>query len=317
MRKSSILQFVLLILAGFLFIGCGEQSPAVDFEMQPEVGDEIHYSLVQDMTMIQTIFGSEMTMNQKQTYEYIMRVLDVREEEIDSEFEYTRVATEMDMVGMGQEEQKSFDSSDPETGDEEMSSLAALVGKKILITTTRSGEVRSISGWDAVMDELMEEAPMEMRSQFEEMFDEEAMMGWMAEMAGYYDAGAVSLGDSWEAEFEMPQPVPLLIESTLTYVEAHPDRHELSYEASIKPLEDEETIFDVGEQMSIDFDLDGKYTGSVYIDRDTHMVLGWEGVMEAEGTMRMIPGEEAPPGMEEMEIPVDIKIDQSVDGEFI
>lgn len=227
-----------------------------------------------EQEIVQTIMGTENTIEQRMGYFYDYEVQDLVEGNYDIQVTYTDILFEQTAQGMT----TSYDSRDT-ASDVPMGAQAqaSLVGESFRMTMTPEGRISTLSGMDAIIEKIAGDMQMpgvpaeQMRAQLESQMGDEAMRSNMSETMAIYPDGPVRKGDSWTRKGTVRSQITLDLVSTYTLDRVSDGKAYVSVDGELSTNEDAEPTEMMG--MTMVYDLGGTQKGTMVIDVETGLTL--------------------------------------------
>lgn len=196
-------KITLVVLA--LVTGILASTAQVTLSFNPAKGATYQYSMDMNQKIKQNLMGQDLDMDQKMVMTYDMKVVENNKTEIKTIFSYTHVYYELvnPMMNM------KYDSRNAEnlTGMDAMMGkiFNSLLGKEFEVVILPNGTVKSVSGMDAIIEDMMEAVGGDMMAQqmgesMKAQFSNEAMKTSFEQSFKIYPASSVKVGDSWNVE---------------------------------------------------------------------------------------------------------------------
>lgn len=239
-----------------------------------EPGSELVYRMTNDQQIDLAAMGGSATSRQVQTMRW--RVTDVASNG-DATIVVTTERVQMEMSGITGN--VSYDSDTGELPAEpQYRALAGLVGASYTVVVGSTGEVRSVSGMDAVRRQVMEAMPPDQRAVAQtvtdQMFSDEAMSNMMQQSFQLFPEQPVGPGDSWPSSFSISIPMLGTMSTNLTYSFVGLEERDGRTVATINVAGDLSFGRDETSQMPMPMDIsDTRMTGSLQFDADLGTTL--------------------------------------------
>lgn len=177
----------------------------ITLRFNPDKGSKYEYQMEMIQKINQTIMGQKMDMDQTMAFTYNMDVIERTATETTIEFEYKEVVYNLasSMINM------KYDSKSNAEPANEMDGMMAkifgsLLNKKFSAVLALDGSVKSVSGMDAIIDDMMKAVgggndmmAQQLSKQMTQQFSDEAMKASFEQSFKIYPGKAIKAGDSW------------------------------------------------------------------------------------------------------------------------
>lgn len=291
MKSKQILR-TLLVLGIVMTYSCAGKKVLLQLRLTEGLSRTSRVTTTQHI--VQTLQGQTIDMEQSIIMEYIYDVLTVTEEgDATIKLTYSKIGFIQDGP-LGKTEYRSW-----EEGKEVplmAQGFASLVGQSVTMTLTPQGRVSEVSGFDALLDQVMKNFDMpsgsEMKEQLEEnlrkQFGDVAFKETMEKMFAIYPDKPVGIGDSWSAEYTLTAGFPMIISNTWTVKAIVGDKVTVGVNSTIQPNK-EGTLPQIG-GVNITYEIQGTQQGHIILDTLSGWL--WEGEVkqQMDGTMSMSGG---------------------------
>ncbi len=272
------------IVAVFVFAAASVNAQNWELRYDPPIGEVLKYrtQTLQEMDMDLGPMGG-----QKMSNDISMTMTQVAREKVGSDFRLESVIESMIMdVKQGGASIMHWDSNAPEAGDaSELGEMSALIDQTFETVMSDRGEVRSVSGLDAMWDAMAESDDPMMKQQAQMMkqgLGDESMVAMMQGSMPVFPEHALETGDSWTWDAQAPNPIlgELAMKSTYTVagaseVDGTPCLEllvdiDMSMGGASQMLDQLAASF--GGEMTMDMDVK-EASGTMCLSRDTGVLL--------------------------------------------
>ncbi|MDR1743703.1 MAG: DUF6263 family protein [Dysgonamonadaceae bacterium] len=181
----------------------------VKLSFNPEKGERYQYISKTESTAKQQIMGQEIPMSTVMEMSFDMTVKEKTEDEIRLECIYNDILMSISSPMMEVKYDSKNPAENPTKMDKMMSQiLGALAGKSIIVDFEPNGSVKSISGFDAIMKDMLDGLPenpemQQMANASMQSFDDKAIKNMFEQAFKIYPEQAVNIGDSWQGGISM------------------------------------------------------------------------------------------------------------------
>lgn len=237
--------------------------------------------------------GQEFGVTQGQTYTYDYRIETVTADTV----RMTSVIRRIQGTNESPQGSMEYDTDDPSAQNVPgLQALLPMIGKEVTVALSPKGEVYGISGFDAIVDGMAsEEGEMTaaerdtMRAQLERQFGDGAFSMMTKTLFQVYPQEPVAIGDSWDVNYEMNGPFPMVIDATFTLRGVEDGMAMLGFQST---LEAQEGATAQGMGGAMDLEMKGDQEGTYQMDLDTGLIRR----MDIEQDMDMTMSGQASPG---------------------
>jgi len=169
----------------------------------------------------------------------------------------------------------SFDSDDSsEYVDPSMIGYKILVGSELRMRLTPAGKVTELSGFDKVLDRIIEELNIPESPQRDKtiegirgQFGENALRQSIEQMTIIYPDDPVTTGQSWNISYEMNFGLPMRVESVCTLLSREDGIADIDLVSTIGSNPNSEDI-DMG-MFTLRYDIEGSQKGLINLDEES------------------------------------------------
>jgi len=181
----------------------------VKLSFNPEKGERYQYISKTESTAKQQIMGQEIPMSTVMEMSFDMTVKEKTEDEIRLECIYNDILMSISSPMIEVKYDSKNPAENPTKMDKMMSQiLGALAGKSIIVDFEPNGSVKSISGFDAIMKDMLDGLPenpemQQMANASMQSFDDKAIKNMFEQAFKIYPEQAVNIGDSWQGGISM------------------------------------------------------------------------------------------------------------------
>jgi hypothetical protein len=246
---------------------CAENALKPTLNLVP--GDRYLCSMDMSQRIKQTIEGDEQMMEQNLLLVWQYEVLskfDNGNYEISAT--YSRVKSSQ-RFGMQTVE---FDSNNmPDYIDPSMIGYKLLIGSKLSLEVTPEGKVKSLEGFEEIVDKLIEnlnipDSPQrdQIISGLRSQFGDEAMRQSFEQMTSFYPDHAVNIGDDWHSVNSINLGFPIIVESDYKLLSVNEGIAEIDVNSNIRSDPTSSGI-DMG-QFTLTYNIEGAQDGSIEMD---------------------------------------------------
>jgi hypothetical protein len=188
------------------------------------------------------------------------------------------------------------DTNNPDTSNPASRMMNAMMGAEFIVTINKQGDVKNITGKDALVSRIVEAAGVndsmmqeQMVAGIQNFMSDEILKNMMEQSFKIFPATKVKKGDTWKSNMVITKPMPMNIQTTF----------------KLKEVKGKEAIIDLssivspgtgGMQMmgiNVETELGGSQTGSMQVDIETGMALSTDISQNISGKMKAM-GEEMP-----------------------
>ena len=251
-------------------------------------GENYICSMEMSKRIKQTIGGTEQIMDQNLNIVWDYGILsknDAGDFEISAKFSRIRSFQKFGFQTV------EFDSDDTsEYIDPSMTGYKILIGSELKLQVNPEGKVRSLSGFEEIIDKIVEnlkipESPQrdEIIKGFRNQFGDEAMRQSFEQMTVFYPGHPVSIGDSWHNYFTMDVGFPMVVESDYTLTSRENGIANINVESVLRFNQNSRGI-DMG-AFSLIYDIAGKQKGSIKLDEASGLPVRLEIDHDFSGTV--------------------------------
>jgi predicted RNase H-related nuclease YkuK (DUF458 family) len=274
-----------LVFAGlFLISGTTIVSAQVNLSFNPEKGKKYEYRQEMIQNIKQNMMGQEIPMETEMNVTYLMEIMDVKAEEIHTQFTYKEFAyiISSPMMKMGYDSKNPVE--DPTFLDQLFGSMfGTLIDKPFTVIIAPDGSIKSVTGMKEIVDSMVGETgndqmASQIGGQMKMQFNDDAMKNMLEQSFKIYPDRAVKKGDSWNLQ-STTEINNINVLSKTKYI-----LKDVSKNTAIVLVESE-IAMKPGESM--EGNLAGTQTGTISIDPKTGMTLSGETTQIIKGVMQI------------------------------
>ncbi|GHT88564.1 hypothetical protein FACS189474_4020 [Bacteroidia bacterium] len=243
----------------------------IKLSFNPVKGEKYVYLSKSEQAIKQTVMGKEIPVNVGMDLLYEMIVKEKSENEISVECTYKEMvfAVSNSMMNL------KYDSKNPVENPSEIEKLlpqvfSSLIGKTIRITFAPDGSVKSLSGFKAIMEEMLKTAStanpaaQQMTNGLLQSFSDEAMKTSFEQSYKIYPDKEVKVGANWTGDFSNSiGGMDSKIETTYTLKEVKNNIARIEGVSS----------FILNPGMGMEGELSGEQQGEINLDTKTGMLV--------------------------------------------
>lgn len=218
MSKTRFLVSGLLVavVALILVVPCSAASERVLLRINLQAGDTYEQRVTVNQTVTQSLYGQEMDIAQKMTYDLSYSVEKVNPDgSLVLTAMYKHIYCKLDSPLMAFE----FDSADPGSAEPTMAGiLGGLVGKKLTLVMTASGQVLEIGGVEEMLSAILSGIDPAQRARMEASMKDQFSKESLESIGGLaaYPEYPVAVGESWITKETKIGTAPLRVTATYT-----------------------------------------------------------------------------------------------------
>lgn len=277
MKKFIVVGFMIFCV---LISGCSRSKTFLSMKFQP--GAVYRYTVSTTQALSQSMMGETMEMTQTFTRIYIFQVIDVDDQSI------ATIDIVFDEIGL--ESQGPFGSMIYRSWEHEgeipqsVKPFTVLLGKHVAMKLSSEGRVLSISGTEAIIEEMIKVLGLEdditmienARKDLNNQFGNSAMIEALSKVFPVYPLRPISMGDAWGAEVRLSKGLPVILHNTWRANQVQDKEIILDAYGIIEPNPEVRFMNMPGTEMH--YILRGQKNGRYTIDRET----GWikDGLVE-------------------------------------
>ena len=274
-----------LVFAGlFLISGTTIVSAQINLSFNPEKGKKYEYRQELNQNIKQNMMGQEIPMETEMNVTYLMEIMDVKAEEIQTQFTYKEFAyiISSPMMKMGYDSKNPVE--DPTFLDQLFGSMfGTLIDKPFTVIIAPDGSIKSVTGMKEIVDSMVGETgndqmASQIGGQMKMQFNDDAMKNMLEQSFKIYPNRAVKKGDSWNLQ-STTEINNINVLSKTKYI-----LKDVSKNTAIVLVESE-IAMKPGESM--EGNLSGTQTGTISIDPKTGMSLSGETTQIIKGVMQI------------------------------
>lgn len=190
----------------------------------------------------------------------------------------------------------SYDSEDPNRDIDSFENriIDSMLDKELRVTMSPFGKITSLTGFEAVLEGMMDEVDAEKRPLVEPMiesiFGNIAIEEMMQNLFTPYPEEPVGVGDSWTSSAVVSVGVSFLLDSTFTVLDRENGVATLGVESIISTNPDAEPIDFLIFKMAY-ADMNGTQTGTVQVDESTGLTIKATLSQDFTGELQMVSGD--------------------------
>jgi len=197
--------FLILGIIQCLFVANAQ----IKLSFNPAKGTTYQYAFDMRQSIKQQMMGQDIEMDQVMVMTYDMTVEENNNKEITTSFSYNNIYYELinPMISM------KYDSQNTNEEVTLMDDIAgkifsSLLGKQFKVILLPDGSVKSVSGMDTIIEDMMEAVGNDMIAQqigagMKEQFSNEAMKTSFEQSFKIYPTSEIRIGDTWNVHQEM------------------------------------------------------------------------------------------------------------------
>jgi len=186
-------------------------SAQVKLSFNPVSGAKYEFHMEMVHNVKQNFMGQEMPMETEMSGIYLMEIKNKTSQEIHAQITYQgfTLLVSSPMMNFKYNSKKTIENpSEMDKIFEKM--FSAMIGKSFTVIFAPDGSVKSVSGMDAIIDNMLGaisdygQMGAQLGAQMSQQFSDESMKNMFAQSFNFYPDNAVNVGDSWNTEFTMP-----------------------------------------------------------------------------------------------------------------
>ncbi len=201
--KIKMTFFTILCFAGSLCV-----TAQTNLSFNPEKGAKYLYQQKMAQTINQTMMGQNIAMEQDMDFDYEMNIREKSTDGIQAQLLYKDMEYYLSSPMM----KMAYSSKNPVETPSDMDKMlgkmfGCLIGKPFSMQIASDGSVKSVSGMDVIVDEMVKAAgpsdgqiAAQTAASMKQQFSDEAMKRMFEQSLKIYPPKAVKTGESWDAE---------------------------------------------------------------------------------------------------------------------
>ncbi len=270
--NTRLIQICLATIIFSTMLACKSQQ-AIQYKLNLPQNTSFKYSTSQESDVNVEVMGQNQKTINEQTF-----IMDYTVKEIASNgdtfleaiIEHVKVNQINPMASM------VYDSKEPSKNTAGSEMYDYIVGTTVMSQLNKNGELVSISGFDTMVDKMVEkmpEVPMISKDQMKEsmrtQFGDESMSNMFSNIYKIYPNKAVKVGDSWSKKDTLAGTVEAIINTTYTLTSRKNGKSYIDVKGTVAPNPKSKGTEMMGMRMK--YNLSGSQVGTIVIDEAT----GW------------------------------------------
>lgn len=268
-------------------------------------GSSYTTKVVLEQDISQSIMGQTQNVDSDQGYGVQLNFVDLEDGKYSVTMVYNSIMVNQPMAGLTYDSETA--TAEP-TGAAK--AIASVINKELSFTLSKNGEVSDITGFEVMLDSMVEsmgitdetQATM-FKSQMAAQYNAETMRDQLKRTLIIFPDKELNKGDTWSEDQSVAAPFAMNIQTTYELAD---------YDEETVTLNISSDIFTEGDEMNMGGatmtpDLTGVQSGTITIDRKTGLILNGNMEQLISGILNMT-------SPQEMEIPMEISGKTEVEG---
>ncbi|MES2647297.1 MAG: DUF6263 family protein [Bacteroidota bacterium] len=287
-----------VILAGvsvmmvFLFSACKN---SYDLQFKPKAGSRYEVRMTTNSVTSQELGVQKMDIK---TLTELVMLYEVQNEANTNDSSKTIKVTFKSMKNTQGSNGQSFvtDTNNPDTSNPASRMMNAMMGSEFIVTISKQGDVKNITGKDALVQRIINAAGVtdsmmqeQMVTGIQNFMSDEILKNMMEQSFKIFPATKVKKGDSWKSNMVITKPLPMNIQTTFLLKDVKGKEATIDLSSIVSPGTGGMQMMGV----NVETELGGTQTGSMQVDMETGMALNADISQNITGKMKAM-GEEMP-----------------------
>lgn len=304
-KQQKMKKIYSLLLASIFFSALHAQS--IDLSLKLEKEKNYKFNIHTNTNISQNVMGQDIDVAFSVANEAIFEVEDIDNDE----FMLKGHLEDMDLSMNTPQGEKKFSSRSDDEHDQISSALKAIKGKSFGVIMNKSGaiiEVNKIDSlWLSIIDNfnnISGEQQMEVKEQIKESLDGEAIKNDLELFTVIYPTEPVKKGDKWNIVTSLKGDIAGIVSTEYELIDYTNEYAMIEGNATIEPdltKQPQSTL------MDMEYDISGKITSKLKVDRKTGWIVNAVLKREMDGNVHI----KQTPGMENG-MKISIKVEQDI-----
>ncbi len=265
MKKILYTLIAFTVLSGF-------QHAQHKLEMKLSKGQTYRHIMDMDMSIKQTVQGTEMDINMKMKCHVVYKIKEVVNSVYDIEASYEKLSMNMGMSG----NEMSFDSDKKDDSHPIAAVLSGMVNKPFTMKMNNTGKIIEVKGIDSLfagmfdkIPNLSEEQKEQFKTQFSQAYGEKTLKGNFDMTTSIFPSKAVTVGDTWHMHSKLESSMPLSIHTVYKLKSVSDSAYHITGESEMATTDNEKYTEVSG--MSMRYNMKGAMQIEIAVNKKT----GW------------------------------------------